>query len=128
VCLLSRRKRHFPRGSNDQTEAPAKPAASSGDAPGVLAANRSCAESLSPIHRRARELRSNYPELVDIGPDVVASVLAQGLIDVHHTRPVQRLVEGDITKLDELSLLCANCHRDVQPQEGFNLVDLLRLV
>jgi predicted HNH restriction endonuclease len=39
--------------------------------------------------------------------------LGEGLIDVHHTRPVQTLVEGNITKVDELALLCANCHRVV---------------
>jgi predicted HNH restriction endonuclease len=37
----------------------------------------------------------------------------QGLIDVHHTKPVHTLIEGSVTKLDDLALLCANCHRVV---------------
>lgn len=36
-----------------------------------------------------------------------------GIIDVHHTKPVHTLVPGQKTKLSELALLCANCHRVV---------------
>jgi len=36
-----------------------------------------------------------------------------GLIDVHHTKPVHTLLEGDKTRLQDLALLCANCHRVV---------------
>lgn len=38
---------------------------------------------------------------------------AEGIIDVHHTKPVHTLMPGDTTKLDDLALLCANCHRVV---------------
>jgi predicted HNH restriction endonuclease len=47
----------------------------------------------------------------------------EGLIDVHHTRPVQTLVEGNITKVDELALLCANCHRVVHSKRKWLSVD-----
>ncbi|MDM0032857.1 HNH endonuclease [Variovorax sp. J22P271] len=36
-----------------------------------------------------------------------------GLIDVHHTKPVHTLVEGGRTRIEDLALLCANCHRVV---------------
>lgn len=36
-----------------------------------------------------------------------------GLIDVHHTRPLHTLEPGQKTRLDDLALLCANCHRVV---------------
>ena len=36
-----------------------------------------------------------------------------GLIDVHHITPVHTLSQGDITRLEDLALLCANCHRVV---------------
>lgn len=39
--------------------------------------------------------------------------VGEGLIDVHHTKPIHTLFEGDITKLEDLALLCANCHRVV---------------
>ncbi|MDB6444049.1 HNH endonuclease [Pseudomonas sp. 21TX0197] len=41
------------------------------------------------------------------GPDV------EGVIDVHHTKPLHTLQPGDKTKLADLALLCANCHRVV---------------
>lgn len=37
--------------------------------------------------------------------------LGEGYIEVHHTRPVHTLLAGTKTKLDDLALLCANCHR-----------------
>lgn len=37
--------------------------------------------------------------------------LGNGYIEVHHTKPVHTLLAGTKTKLEDLSLLCANCHR-----------------
>jgi 5-methylcytosine-specific restriction protein A len=36
-----------------------------------------------------------------------------GVIDVHHIRPLHTLQPGQKTRLDDLALLCANCHRIV---------------
>lgn len=43
--------------------------------------------------------------------------LGEGLIEVHHTRPLHTLVAGQVTKLTELALLCANCHRVVHARK-----------
>lgn len=37
--------------------------------------------------------------------------LGSGLIEVHHKTPVHSLTAGQTTKLADLALLCANCHR-----------------
>jgi 5-methylcytosine-specific restriction protein A len=37
--------------------------------------------------------------------------LGEGYIEVHHTRPMHTLIAGTKTKLADLALLCANCHR-----------------
>ena len=37
----------------------------------------------------------------------------EGLIDAHHTKPVHTLSAGDKTNVNDLALLCANCHRVV---------------
>lgn len=34
-----------------------------------------------------------------------------GFIEVHHTNPVHAMKEGDETRLEDLALACANCHR-----------------
>ncbi|WP_242553951.1 HNH endonuclease [Pseudomonas protegens] len=38
------------------------------------------------------------------------------MIDVHHSKPLHTLQPGDKTKLADLALLCANCHRVVHSQ------------
>jgi len=37
----------------------------------------------------------------------------RGFIECHHTKPVHSLSPGEKTSLDDLALLCANCHRMV---------------
>ncbi len=38
--------------------------------------------------------------------------LGKGFIEAHHTRPISELHEdGDITKIEDLALVCSNCHR-----------------
>ena len=54
---------------------------------------------------------------VKYGPTV------SGLIDVHHTKPIHTLSQGDTTKLDELALLCANCHRVVHSSRKWLTVE-----
>ena len=40
-------------------------------------------------------------------------VLGDGFIEVHHTTPLSELASERKTKLDEVTLLCSNCHRMV---------------
>jgi len=49
-----------------------------------------------------------------------------GIIDVHHTKPVHTLKPGEKTKLSELALLCANCHRVVHSKRKWLSVDEVR--
>jgi predicted HNH restriction endonuclease len=49
-----------------------------------------------------------------------------GLIDVHHTKPVHTLAEGDKTSVNDLILLCANCHRVVHSSRRWLTVDQVR--
>jgi 5-methylcytosine-specific restriction protein A len=43
--------------------------------------------------------------------EAVYGGLGAGYIEVHHTKPVHTLTAGTKTKLADLALLCANCHR-----------------
>lgn len=36
--------------------------------------------------------------------------LGEGFIEVHHLRPISDYEENDITKIDDLKLVCSNCH------------------
>ncbi len=50
-----------------------------------------------------------------------------GFIECHHTKPVSTLLPGDKTKLEELVLLCANCHRIVHIRRPWMSIDELKL-
>lgn len=49
-----------------------------------------------------------------------------GIIDVHHTKPVHTLTPGERTKLSELALLCANCHRVIHSKRPWLSVEQVR--
>lgn len=49
-----------------------------------------------------------------------------GLIDVHHTRPLHTLEPGQKTRLNDLALLCANCHRVVHSGRHWLSLEELR--
>lgn len=54
----------------------------------------------------------------------------RGFIECHHTRPVHTLRPGDRTRLAELAMVCANCHRMIHARQPWlsvaELRDLLR--
>lgn len=49
-----------------------------------------------------------------------------GFIECHHTKPVSELIVGETTKLADLVLLCANCHRMVHAARPWWSVQELR--
>lgn len=52
-----------------------------------------------------------------------------GIIDIHHTTPVHTLVQGQKTRLEDLALLCANCHRMVHSsRKWLSLVEVIGFI
>ncbi len=49
-----------------------------------------------------------------------------GFIEAHHTKPVETLVENARTKLEDLALLCANCHRMIHSGRPWLTLEELR--
>ncbi|AWO87710.1 MULTISPECIES: HNH endonuclease [Bradyrhizobium] len=49
-----------------------------------------------------------------------------GFIEVHHLKPVHTLLPGQKTKLDDLALLCANCHRMIHARKPWLTLEQLR--
>ena len=49
----------------------------------------------------------------------------EGFIECHHTQPLYTLDAGSKTKLSELALLCANCHRMVHAKRPWLSVEQL---
>jgi len=52
----------------------------------------------------------------------------EGFIECHHNKPVHTLVEGGKTKLADLSLICANCHRMVHSKKPWFSIEQLRAI
>ena len=52
--------------------------------------------------------------------------LGAGYIEVHHTKPVHTLTSNTKTKLTDLALLCANCHRMAHRQRSPLTLDAIR--
>jgi len=52
--------------------------------------------------------------------------IGDGIIDIHHTKPVHTLKPGETTKLAELALLCANCHRIIHSKRTWLSVEQVR--
>ena len=53
----------------------------------------------------------------------------RGFIEVHHTKPLHTLKAGEKTNLDDLAVVCANCHRKIHSQRPWlEISDLKRLI
>lgn len=57
--------------------------------------------------------------------EVYGSV-GEGIIDVHHTKPVHTLRPDEKTKLADLVLLCSNCHRIIHSKRPWLSVEEVR--
>jgi 5-methylcytosine-specific restriction enzyme A len=51
-----------------------------------------------------------------------------GFMEAHHLQPVSTLRPGDKTRLDDLALLCSNCHRMVHAERPWLTIDELRTI
>jgi 5-methylcytosine-specific restriction protein A len=49
-----------------------------------------------------------------------------GFIEVHHTKPLETLMPGAKTKLSELAILCANCHRMIHAKRPWLTMEALK--
>ena len=50
----------------------------------------------------------------------------RGFIEAHHVKPVHTLKPGDKTRLEDLALLCSNCHRMVHAKRPWFDLERLR--
>jgi 5-methylcytosine-specific restriction enzyme A len=49
-----------------------------------------------------------------------------GFIEVHHLQPVHMLSPGERTKLEDLAMLCSNCHRMIHARKPWLTLEQLR--
>ena len=51
----------------------------------------------------------------------------RSIIERHHIRPLRTLIDGDKTRVDDLALVCANCHRPIHGGRPWLTLEDLRL-
>jgi 5-methylcytosine-specific restriction protein A len=77
--------------------------------------------------RRALALRGGLQcEVCGFDFVVTYGERAQGFMECHHTKPVETLPEHSKTKVTELALVCANCHRMIHSRRPWITVQQLR--
>ena len=51
-----------------------------------------------------------------------------GFIECHHTLPVSQIKAGQKTKIEDLSLLCSNCHRMIHRRVPWLKIEELKSI
>ena len=51
----------------------------------------------------------------------------QGFIEAHHVKPVHAMAPGAVTKVEDLALICSNCHRMIHSAKPWLSIEDLRV-
>jgi 5-methylcytosine-specific restriction endonuclease McrA len=62
-----------------------------------------------------------YCEVCGFDFHLVYGALGEDYIEGHHVIPVAELKEGDVTRVEDIVMLCANCHRIMHRNRGLTL-------
>lgn len=54
--------------------------------------------------------------------------LGTGIIEVHHTKPLAQIAPGEQTKVEDLMLVCANCHLVIHAGDAMQRLETLRSI
>src|SRR5262249_12502763 len=81
--------------------------------------------------RKAKTLREKGAlicEVCDFDYEERYGKRGYGFIEAHHTKALATLVENTTTKLEDLALVCANCHRMIHAQKPWLSIEELRAI
>lgn len=67
-------------------------------------------------------------EVCDFNFAEVYGVLGEGFAECHHIRPLSELTTSKTTRLDELAIVCANCHRMLHRPPNYAVEQLRQIV
>ena len=59
---------------------------------------------------------------------ITYGIRGEGFIECHHTKPVATLSEGHKTHINDLALVCANCHRMIHRKKLWLTVEEMRAI
>lgn len=76
-----------------------------------IARERNTTLSKKAKERFALEHGRLYCEVCGFDYENVYGALGRNYIEAHHIRPVSTMTDGEKTKIEDLIMVCANCHR-----------------
>jgi predicted HNH restriction endonuclease len=71
---------------------------------------------------------SLYCEACEINFEEVYGERGRDYIEAHHTKPVSQMTEGELTRIEDIAMLCANCHRMIHRKPMISVNELRALV
>ena len=67
-------------------------------------------------------------EVCNFDFEVAFGSLGKGYIECHHIEPISNYEKGKVTKIEDLALVCSNCHRMLHRKiETLSLEELRRI-
>ena len=52
--------------------------------------------------------------------------IGEDYIEVHHIKPVSKMKEGEKTKIEDVAVICSNCHRMIHRKKPWLTIDQIR--
>lgn len=74
------------------------------------------------------EKGSLYCEICKFDFEKTYGLLGKGMIEGHHIRPVCQMEEGDVTLIEDIKMVCANCHRVIHKNMHMDWEELKKVI
>lgn len=75
---------------------------------------------------RAKEFKVLTCDVCGFDFEKMYGEIGSMFIEAHHTIPVSELKEGDVTKLEDIALVCSNCHRMLHRRRPWLKIDEIK--
>lgn len=69
-----------------------------------------------------------FCEICDFNFNEVYGNVGAGYIEAHHTKPISEMKKDDITRIEDIALVCANCHRMIHRKQPWLSIKELRTI
>ncbi len=67
-----------------------------------------------------------YCEVCGFDFGKVYGELGEDFIEAHHKKPVSQMKDNDVTKVEDLAMVCSNCHRMIHRKSPYLSIDELK--
>lgn len=98
----------------------------------ILVENHRKRERDQQLIKDAKELfyehhNSMFCEICGFDFEEVYGELGRGFIEGHHIKPVSKMKDGDETKIEDIMMVCSNCHSIIHRNIDIDLVDIKKI-